>query len=177
MTLTPKNRWRSLALTLLACFFAVAARAADVTKTFNVPSALAGQTPKTVRRSGSVRNCFSAETVAGATTNSVQGDFVPSDALDKMLSGTGLSATKDKTGAFAVQRQSLKPAVVADPDPAPAATAPTDRVLTLSPFAVSSQAIGRYEATEATSGTRYRMSLMEATQSVTVITHDLVQDW
>lgn len=56
------------------------------------------------------------------------------------------------------------------------ATAPSDEVVVLSPFTVSESATGRYQATEATSGTRVRVSLFESPQSVSVITRDLMDD-
>ncbi len=58
---------------------------------------------------------------------------------------------------------------------APAAPA-VGEVVMLSPFTVSSAATARYQATEATSGTRVRLSLFDATQSVSVVTRDLIED-
>ena len=51
-----------------------------------------------------------------------------------------------------------------------------DETIALSPFTVSSSTVGRYAATESTSGTRVRESLMDSPQSITVITRDLVED-
>ena len=61
--------------------------------------------------------------------------------------------------------------------PATDATPPAkDETIVLSPFTVSSETVGRYAATESTSGTRVRESLMDSPQSITVITRDLVED-
>lgn len=51
-----------------------------------------------------------------------------------------------------------------------------DEIVTLSAFTVSSESVGRYTATESTSGSRVRLSLMDSPQSITVITHELVED-
>ena len=56
----------------------------------------------------------------------------------------------------------------------PSAVEPT--LVVLSPFVVSSENSGRYQATEATSGTRTRVSLFDTTQSVSVVTRDLIED-
>jgi iron complex outermembrane recepter protein len=53
---------------------------------------------------------------------------------------------------------------------------PTEETVELSPFLVSAGATARYQATEATSGTRVRISLMDSTQSVSVVTRDLIDD-
>lgn len=51
-----------------------------------------------------------------------------------------------------------------------------DETVVLSPFTVSSETVGRYTASEATSGSRVRVSLMDSPQSVTVFTRELVDD-
>lgn len=61
----------------------------------------------------------------------------------------------------------------AQPNPSPAAA---EETIALSPFLVSSQPTGRYQASEATSGTRVRVSLLDSTQSVSVVTRDLIDD-
>ena len=57
--------------------------------------------------------------------------------------------------------------------PAPVTTGET---VVLSPFTVSSADRTRYQATEATSGTRVRLALFDSTQSVSVVTRDLIDD-
>src|SRR5262245_11776970 len=59
---------------------------------------------------------------------------------------------------------------------APAAPAPKDEPIVLSPFVVSSESATRYQATEATSGTRAPVELFESQQSVSVVTRDLIED-
>ena len=51
-----------------------------------------------------------------------------------------------------------------------------EETIELSPFTVSSGTVGRYAATESTSGSRVRVSLMDSPQSITVITRELVDD-
>ena len=46
----------------------------------------------------------------------------------------------------------------------------------LSAFSVSAASAGRYQATEATSGSRVRISLLDSTQSVSVVTRELMED-
>lgn len=68
-------------------------------------------------------------------------------------------------------------ALAAQPAPAPAAANPSDdEMVVLSPFTVSAASTGRYQATEATSGARVRVSLMDSTQHVSVVTRDLMDD-
>jgi iron complex outermembrane receptor protein len=56
------------------------------------------------------------------------------------------------------------------------ASTASEEVITLSPFNVSDHATGRYQAADAVSGTRMRIPLMDASQSISVITNDLITD-
>jgi len=50
-------------------------------------------------------------------------------------------------------------------------------IVRLSPFSVQENAdMGRYQAVEATSGSRIRMDLMDSTQSISVVTNEFMQD-
>ncbi len=60
--------------------------------------------------------------------------------------------------------------------PATPATTENEEPVLLSPFLVSTEAAGRYQATDATSGTRMRIPLMDSSQSVSVITQELIGD-
>ena len=64
-------------------------------------------------------------------------------------------------------------ALLAQPATSPA---PATDTVVLSPFTVSSATVGRYQATEATSGTRVSVPLFDMTQSVSVLTRDLLND-
>jgi len=52
-----------------------------------------------------------------------------------------------------------------------------EEIVRLSPFSVEERAnLGRYQAVEVTSGSRVRMDLMEATQGISVVTNEFMQD-
>ncbi|HEX3731285.1 MAG TPA: TonB-dependent receptor [Opitutaceae bacterium] len=161
-------------MALAACFLAFSFSArADDTRAFDVPAGAADQTLKQFATQAAREIVFAPETVGGVQTNAIQGQLTPQDAIDRMLANTALVASQDKTGAFAVRRRAAVNVAAADPAPAPAAG---DQVVKLSPFEVSSETKGRYEALDEASGGRVRVSLMDAPQSVTVITHELIED-
>ena len=76
--------------------------------------------------------------------------------------------------AYSATMFSLLPAQT--PAATPPATPSNSEVVVLSPFVVSSSDAGRYQATEATSGARVRISLFDSTQSISVVTRDLIED-
>jgi len=52
-----------------------------------------------------------------------------------------------------------------------------EEIVRLSPFSVNESAnIGRYQAVEASSGSRIRMNLMDSTQSISVLTNEFLRD-
>lgn len=86
-------------------FAAVALCASEPVRPFAIPAGEAAQTLKQFAQQAHREIVFSPATVAGVTTNAVQGEFAPEKALEAMLAETGLVATRDaKSGAFAVRR-------------------------------------------------------------------------
>ncbi|HYC70255.1 MAG TPA: TonB-dependent receptor [Opitutaceae bacterium] len=69
--------------------------------------------------------------------------------------------------------------LAAQTTPVPSASPPEDKeVVELSPFLVSASdsTVGRYTSLESTSAGRVRLNIMDSSQSVSVITSDLIQD-
>ncbi len=163
----------ALALSILCFALQAAAFAADDTRAFDVPAGRAALTLKQFAAQAGREIVYAPEAVGDVLTNAVRGSLVPKDALDQMLANTVLVATQDKTGAFAVRRRAGVNVGSAAGDPPPSTA---QRVVKLSPFMVSGEAPARYEATEATSGSRIAVSLMDSAQHVSVVTGDLMGD-
>ena len=70
---------------------------------FDVPAGRADSTLMQFAKQANVEIIYDAEAVGKATTNAVLGEYSPSDALLRMIAGTGLVVERDEnTGAFAV---------------------------------------------------------------------------
>lgn len=102
--------WR-IAPALLPAWFAMfvcavaMARDGGTCKPFDIPNGEAEQTLQLFARQSGAEFVFSASKVKGVRTHAVKGAFQPGEALDRMLSGTGLHSVQDKpTGALTVDR-------------------------------------------------------------------------
>jgi len=104
------------------------AAAVEQKRSYNLPSGDAATTLNQFAGASGQQIIFMMEKVKGERTNAVAGDYAAHDALDRMLAGTGLSATRDPaTGAFVVSRKRIaesKPRTgevgpVSDPQPKP----------------------------------------------------------
>lgn len=74
---------------------------------FDIPSGAAADTLKRAAQQARLEIAFPAETVRGVNTRAVRGDYVPIEAMNLMLSGSGLAVLKDEqTGALTVRRVS-----------------------------------------------------------------------
>jgi len=156
---------------------AVPARAEKPLQHFAISSGRATQTLKQFAAQAGCEIVFSPEVSGEIRTRAVRGEYSAKAALSQMLEGTGLIANQDSTGAFAVRRSPSALPVNAPHASATRATSkPASETIELSPFTISSETVGRYAATESTSGTRVRESLMDSPQSITVITRELVED-
>ena len=96
---------RFFSLGLLTGLLCLTGGAAETKKSFDLPAGTAGETLKGFAKQAGREIVFSAEAVSGTTTNAVQGELTPREAIETMLADTGLVATQDaKTGAFAVRK-------------------------------------------------------------------------
>ncbi len=95
------------------------AMAAETEKrTFNLPRGDAAVTLKEFATAAGTPIVYLVDRVRGVTTNPVQGEFYPREALERMLANTDLEATEDAaTGAFMVSRKHSKGKVEAKTDP------------------------------------------------------------
>jgi len=151
-----------------------------------------------------VQLVFLVEELRGLRTNRLKGRLPINEALDRLLADTGLVAVWDKrTDTVVIGRRGavaqshnleypqpmkrsyptrffaglfasiLSPIINAQSLPEQS----DEEVVRLSPFTVQESAdMGRYQAVEASSGTRIRMDLMDSTQSISVVTNEFMQD-
>ena len=124
-----------LVATALCCAMSVSAvagaAAVEQKRSYNLPSGDAATTLNQFAGASGQQIVFMMEKVKGERTNAVAGDYAAREALDRMLAGTGLSATRDPaTGAFVVSRKRTAEAAprtgevgpVSDPQPKPKTT-------------------------------------------------------
>ena len=99
-----------LVATALCCAMSVSvvsgAAAVEQKRSYDLPSGDAATTLNQFAGASGQQIIFMMEKVKGERTNAIAGDYAARDALDRMLTGTGLSATRDPaTGAFVVSRK------------------------------------------------------------------------
>lgn len=101
------SRFRIL-LFWLACFVAVrTALAAEARRSFNIPAEAAEKSLKQFASQSGVEVLFSTQAADGIRTNAIRGEFVPTDAVRKILAGTPLYlVSDDKNGVLRIVRSS-----------------------------------------------------------------------
>lgn len=103
-------RFRLPLLGIILSVLCATSFAADAKRNFDVPAGAAGETLKNFAHQADREIVFAPETVGGVNTRAVKGEFEPKEALDLMLTSTGLVATQDvQTGAFAVKKGDVSP--------------------------------------------------------------------
>ncbi len=174
----------------LACFaLGWTASAAEAgRKAFDVPTGAAATTLKQFSTQAGGHLLYSADAVAGVTTNAVKGEFVPHEALDQMLEGTRLVGKRDAaTGALSVTRRSTA-ASTGNGAPVnsaaheaggnggstPSAASGKD-VVELSPFTVNSDRDRGFVAASALAGGRLSTDLRDTPAAYSVLTRDFIE--
>jgi hypothetical protein len=171
--------------------------AAVATRNFNLPADVAEKSlPRFAEQSG-LEVVFATETVGKVRTNAVQGEFTAREAMDRLLSRTGLVAAQNSsTGALLVSRdpngQRAAQTTASDRPPrqnqAPiptaaevraAAGAPSpgnDDAVVLSPFVVDSERDTGYQARNTLAGTRLNTRLEDVGAAISVYNRDFIDD-
>ena len=91
---------------LLGALLTASAFAADTTKkTYDIPAGDAAVALKQFSATSGRETLFAADAVRGVKTAAVKGELTAQEAIDALLSGSGLVATVDSSGAIAVRRE------------------------------------------------------------------------
>lgn len=86
------------------------AAAADKKASFDIPASSAAQALKKFSAQSGQQVLYSNNDLAGIKTSEVKGEFTHDDALNRLLAGTPLVATRDRrSGAVAVGRENPDP--------------------------------------------------------------------
>jgi iron complex outermembrane receptor protein len=102
----PSRFLRTCCLFLSVFSYVLSLSAAEPTRSYSIPAGAAESTLKTFADQSGRSVIFSGDRVRGVQTNEVKGDLTAEDALNRLLSGTKLSAVPEKsTGGFAVRRE------------------------------------------------------------------------
>jgi len=172
---------------------------------FDLRRGLAAERLEAFSEQSGVQVVFLVEELRGLRTNRLRGRFATSEAMERLLAGTGLVAVRDeRADAFVISREGTL-AAPNNPQPPPPAMkrnkpapflvgflavvlSPTlnaqrlggqtvdEELVRLSPFEVSSSAPARYQAAEAAAGGRIAASIMDTPTTVTVLTRDFIND-
>lgn len=112
---------------------------------------------------------FDDATVAGQKSPAVTGSLLPSDALDRLLAGTGIMAVASRPGVY-----TLKPA--AKGSPAAEATLGEVSVTASAERSATTEGTGSYTSRVMNTATKLNLSVRETPQSVSVITRQQMED-
>jgi len=170
-------------LLVLVCWAAISPLgASDVAKVkFDVPAGGADKTLKVFAKQAQREIIFPVKPLAGVKTNTVQGEYSVTEALERLLAGTELTVREDeKTGGLIIRRRddpnAPRAALNAASVHPPANPSLKDETVVLSPFEVTSSKEGYY-ATNTTSGTRLNSRIEDLGASITVITKEQMADF
>jgi hypothetical protein len=98
------------AIAFLALCVDVAGAADLAIKHFDIPTNPAEKSLKMFAAQSGRGVLFATELVTKVTTNPVKGDLSPTEAMNRLLDGTGFSAVQDgKTGTFTISRSPTRP--------------------------------------------------------------------
>lgn len=181
MSLTPHLRVVRRTLLAFAIFtFSSLAHAVNALRRFDVPAGDAARTLPLFAEQADREIVFSLAAVKGARTNAVSGELTASEALSRLVAGTGLAVTRDTaTGAFAVRAERSIPNAERTA-PAPAANRPlpaapsNSEVIELSAFVT--KADSGWIGSSSLIGSRTNEEIANLPLSIDAITSEFMKD-
>lgn len=161
-------------------------------RVFDVPAGAAEQALKRFSQQAGLQVVFAPDVTDGVRTPAVKGEFTPMEAVNRLLSDTGLDVIVDeKTAVLSIVRldkaerpgpnvqRAAQPARSARPGDGrdqQSGLAVQDEVLALSPFEVTADNKGYY-AVNTMSGTRLNSRIEDLGASITVVTKEQMADF
>jgi iron complex outermembrane receptor protein len=180
-------RYFGAMLLMLAGSFLRSEDSRGFTKKFDLPADVAEVSLKRFGEQSGRGVVFVPAHVKGVKTNAVKGEWTPAEALEQMLVGTHLVATRDaKSGAFAVRYEALPGPPRSAPsapkkDGTPGAkpgplTTRAEPPVELGPFHVNTDGDVGYDGENSLAGTRQNTPLRDIASSVSVFTRQFLDD-
>ena len=166
---------------LAVCVLASTLRAAEpAARPFDISAGTAEQALKAFSAQSGQEVLFATATTSKVRTNLVKGTYSPAEALDQLLKGTGLVATRDPTsGTLSITRDpnGSRAAPPTVSSVRPKQNVREDEAVILSPFEVTSDRDVGYQAGNTTSGSRLNSRLKDTAASVMVFTSEFLSDF
>lgn len=168
-------------LLAMACGSLPAAQAPEASKAFDIPGGPVEQALRTYSTQSGQEVLFANASVNRVQANAVRGSYTPTAALEQLLQGTGLIATKDAgSGTVTVTRGTAAPnaprAALPPGGDRPASAVPSKEVVEMSPFVVDTGRDTGYHAENTLAGSRLNSSLRDTASSVSVFTREFLDD-
>lgn len=188
--------WRVALATFGAIVFSLALRAASTDKKvqFDVPAGDALVSLRQFATQAGEQIMFSDESAAGVKTRAIKGAYSPAEAIDVMLTDTGLTAVRDpQAGAISVRRETPAESKNANRAIAKSSGRPENKpesahrstrgaeaesldTVMLDPFQVKTTHDSAYTVTHSTSITRFNTELQNTPISADIFTSDFMAD-
>ncbi|HWV63094.1 MAG TPA: TonB-dependent receptor plug domain-containing protein, partial [Oxalicibacterium sp.] len=139
------------------------------TKNYQLSAGPLGRALSSFAAQSGIALSFDPQLTQGLDAPALSGTYSAREALDRLLSGSGLEIVAREDGSYTLRKQSAAAAVPRD-----SATLPMVQVV--SDMGATTEGTGSYTTGSASTATKLNLSLRETPQSVSVITRQRIED-
>ncbi|MFT4103405.1 MAG: TonB-dependent receptor plug domain-containing protein, partial [Burkholderiaceae bacterium] len=150
--------------------------AVETPRSFDVPAGTLDQALSRLGRQAGAQIAVNAELTAGLTSPGVSGSYTVTDALQRLLAGTGLEAVRDAGGEYTLRKAAPGAAREAGPPQAQNREAVLPPVVVQGRADLATEGTGSYTTRSSSAATGLNLSLRETPQSVSVMTRERLDD-
>jgi iron complex outermembrane receptor protein len=147
--------------------------AAEQALPFDIPAQALGSALNAYAEQVGVQLSYPAALTAGLESPGVTGRYTPAEALEKLLTGTGIAVQSTRNGTLTLERK-------APPQKLNRADPPVPSSVALAPVVVTEtteeQQEPAYQVETATAGTKFPIEITRVPQGIQVITESAIED-
>lgn len=137
------------------------------TKNYQLSAGPLGRALSSFAAQSGIALSFDPQLAQGLDAPALSGTYSAREALDRLLSGSGLEIVAREDGSYTLRKQ---------PDAAPRDSATLPMVQVVSDMGATTEGTGSYTTGSASTATKLNLSLRETPQSVSVITRQRMED-
>lgn len=145
--------------------------AAEPVLPFDIPAQALGSALNAYSEQVGVQLSYPAALAAGLESPGVTGRYTPAEALEKLLTGTGIAVQSTRNGTLTLERKAPPQKLNRADPPVPSSVAPV--VVTET---AEEQPQPTYQAETSTAGTKFPIEITRVPQSIQIITESAIED-
>jgi len=175
MTFTPKTISRLLSVPT-ALMLSTAIHAENTSRSLQIPAGQLSTALNRLAEASDLQMVYDTDMAQGLKSQALSGNYTPTQALQKLLQGSGLGYQLADNGTVTISRQAPSASPQNSNSPPGAAVLPTVKVTSQVEYEPNDLAYKDYQITDSSTATKTKTPLLETPLTVQVVPKNVIKD-